>query len=324
MLPAGLCLNKLSYTLTEMQFDVAVIADLCVDFLVRGDDVPIWGQAEVFVDDYCLELGGSAGIFASQFTRLGGKVGLYGKVGNDLFGHYLRERVTGLGIATEHVFASERYRTPVGFGLSMKGDRAMLTYEGCLREITFDAVEASGLLAKSPHLHIASYFLLESLRPHWPRMLPALRQRGMTVSLDTNWSPAGNWDAVREILGYVDVFAPNEQEALHISGMDNVEDALKWLSRLVKLTVIKRGARGAVAFDRESGDRVDLPGTPLDERSIADTTGAGDNFDAGFLYAWLKGAPLANCVKLGMRCGTASLARMGGIEGQLVGGAEDY
>lgn len=305
-----------------MQFDVAVIADLCIDFLVRGDDLPIWGQAEVFVDDYCLELGGSAGIFASQFTRLGGKVGLYGKVGNDLFGQYLRERITGLGIATDHVFTSERFRTPVGFGLSMKGDRAMLTYEGCLQEITFDAVEASGLLSKAPHLHIASYFLLESLRPHWARMLPGLKQRGMTVSLDTNWSPAGNWEAVREILGYVDVFAPNEQEAMHISGTENVEDALRWLGKLAKVTVIKRGARGAVALDSKTGQRFEFPGTPLDERSIADTTGAGDNFDAGFLYAWLKGAALENCVKLGARCGTASLARMGGIVGQWTGNVE--
>ncbi|HZF17499.1 MAG TPA: carbohydrate kinase family protein [Steroidobacteraceae bacterium] len=305
-----------------MQFDVAVIADLCVDILIKGDVVPVWGQAEVFVEDYCLELGGSAGIFASQFARLGGKVGLYGKVGNDLFGHYLRDRITGLGIAADHVFTSERFRTPVGLGLIMKADRAMLTYRGCLQELSFEAVEASGLLAQAPHLHIAGYFLLEALRPHWPELLPRLRQQGMTVSLDTNWSPAGDWDAVREILGYVDVFAPNEEEALHISGTDNVEDALQWLSRLVKLTVIKRGARGAVASDRESGNRVDLPAESLDERSIADTTGAGDNFDAGFLYAWLKGAPLAHCVRLGVRCGTASLTRMGGIEGQLVGNAE--
>ena len=144
----------------------------------------------------------------------------------------------------------------------------------------------------------------------------------MTVSLDTNWSPAGDWDAVREILGYVDVFAPNEEEALHISGMDNVEDAGEWLSRLVKLTVIKRGARGAVAFDSAAGNRFELPGASLDERSIADTTGAGDNFDAGFLFAWLKGAPLGHCVMLGTRCGISSLAYMGGIEGQLTSGAE--
>jgi len=305
-----------------MQFDVAVIADLFVDILMKGDVVPVWGQAEKFVDDCCLELGGSAGIFASQFTRLGGKVGLYGKVGDDLPGRFLRDRIAGLGIPTERVFTSERLGTPVGLGLIRQDDRAMLTYRGCLTEITFDAVEASGLLAEAPHLHIASYFLLETLRPHWPRVLAGLKRRGMTVSLDTNWAPAGDWEAVREILGYVDVFAPNEEEALRISGMDDVEDAGKWLSQKVTLTVIKRGARGALAFDGATGKRFELPGAALDERSIADTTGAGDSFDAGFLFAWLKGATLDRCVELGARCGIASLARMGGIEGQLTGSVE--
>jgi len=305
----------------EMQFDVAVIADLCVDILVKGDVVPVWGQAEQFVDDYCLELGGSAGIFATQFARLGGRVGLYGTVGNDLFGRYLRERLTGLGIATEHVSTSGRFKTPVGLGLIRKDDRAMFTYQGCLQEITFEAVDASGLLAQAPHLHIASYFLLDALRPHWPEVLPGLRERGMTVSLDTNWSPDGNWGAAREILGYVDVFLPNEEEALRISGRDSVEDAGKWLGDRVKLAVIKRGARGALAF--ESGSRVELAGVALDEASIADTTGAGDNFDAGFLHAWLKGAPLARCMELGIRCGTSSLRCMGGIEGQLAGEGQE-
>ena len=218
VLVAGLSLSEVSYRLAEMQFDVAVIADLCVDILVKGDDVPLWGQAEVFVDDYCVELGGSAGIFASQFARLGGKVGLYGKVGNDFFGRYLRDRITGVGIATDHVFTSDRFRTPVGLGLSMKGDRAMLTYRGCLEEITFDAVEASGLLAQAPHLHIAELLPARSLATALARVLPRLRQQGMTVSLDTNWSAVGDWETVREILGYVDVFLPNEGEALHISG----------------------------------------------------------------------------------------------------------
>jgi sugar/nucleoside kinase (ribokinase family) len=74
-----------------------------------------------------------------------------------------------------------------------------------------------------------------------------------------------------------------------------------------------------LAFDRETSSRVELAGVALDEASIVDTTGAGDNFDAGFLRSWLKGAPLARCMELGMRCGSSSLRRMGGIEGQLAG-----
>jgi sugar/nucleoside kinase (ribokinase family) len=246
-------------------------------------------------------------------------------VGNDLFGRYVHDRIAGLGIPTDHVFTSERFRTPLGLGLVRKDDRAMLTYKGCLQEIAFDAVAASGVLAQAPHLHIAGYFLLEALRPQWPQVLPQLKQEGMTVSLDTNWSPAGDWEDVREILSYVDVFAPNEEEALRISGKDDVEEAGKWLGRLVELTVIKRGSQGAVAFDSGTGTRFEMPGASVDALSIVDTTGAGDNFDAGFLWAWLKDAPLADCVKLGMRCGVSSLACMGGIEGQLAGaGAEVY
>jgi sugar/nucleoside kinase (ribokinase family) len=155
----------------------------------------VWGaQAEQFVDDYCLELGGSAGIFASQFARLGGRVGLYGTVGNDLFGRYLRERLTGLGVATEHVSTSERFKTPVGLGLIRKDDRAMFTYQGCLQEITFEAAEASGLLAQAPHLHIASYFLLDAMRPHWPSAATAQGARHDSIA-GYELSPNGNWDA---------------------------------------------------------------------------------------------------------------------------------
>jgi sugar/nucleoside kinase (ribokinase family) len=69
----------------------------------------------------------------------------------------------------------------------------------------------------------------------------------------------------------------------------------------------------------ETGSRVELAGVAFDEGSIADTTGAGDNFDAGFLHAWLKGAPLARCIEFGMRCARSRLRCMGGIEGQLAG-----
>ena len=307
-----------------MQYDVAVIADLCVDILVKGDVVPVWGQAEQFVDDYCLELGGSAGIFATQFARLGGRVGLYGTVGNDLFGRYLRERLTGLGVATEHVSTSERFKTPVGLGLIRKDDRAMFTYQGCLQEITFEAVEASGLLAQAPHLHIASYFLLDALRPHWPEVLPRLRERGMTVSLDTNWSPNGNWDAVREILGAVDVFVPNEEEAMRISGSDSVEDAGKWLGDRVKLTVIKRGARGALAFDRETGNRVELAGEALDEAKHRGHYGRRRQLRRRVPLCVAERRP-ARPTAWSSACAAERRASrcMGGIEGQLAGEGQE-
>jgi sugar/nucleoside kinase (ribokinase family) len=301
-----------------MTFDVAVVADLCADMLFRGDVRPVYGQVEQFVDDYQIELGGSAAIFASQFTRLGGRVALHGVVGEDLLGRFLSERIAALGISTQYLSTTSRSKTPVGLGLLTHDDRAMLTYKGCLHEITIDSVQRSGVLSAARHLHIAGYYLLEELQPHWPRILSALKERGVSVSLDTNWSPLGDWDSVRALLPYVDVFLPNEGEALLISGKDDLDEAGRTLAGVTGLTAIKCGAQGALTFNATERRPFPVPQTLLEDLKIVDTTGAGDNFDAGFIFAWLQGATLADCVALGMKCATASLGAIGGIEGQLL------
>ena len=297
--------------------DVAVIADLCIDILVQGDVTPAYGQAEQLVDEYRLELGGSAAIFAAQFIRLGGRVGLFGLLGEDLFGDYLRRRLAEIGLPTDHLYVSPGRRTPVSIGLVRNGDRAMLTHKGSMQDIDFVDVHRCGLLTQARHLHIASYFLLDHLQSDWPRTLDALRARGTTVSLDTNWSPDERWDSVRDLLDRVDVFLPNEEEALRISGRDTVEEAGAWLSRRTKLTVIKRGALGAMVFDGAGMQPFAVPQPSLRQLVVVDTTGAGDNFDAGFLLKWLEGAPLGDCVRLGIDCAVASLSCNGGIDGQL-------
>jgi ribokinase len=304
---------------TGNSFDVAMVADLCADMLFRGDVRPVYGQVEQFVDDYEIDVGGSAGIFASQFTRLGGRVALHGVVGEDLLGRFVRERIVSLGISLEYLRTTSQSKTPVGLGLLAQDDRAMLTHVGCWREITIDSVQRSGVLTAARHLHIAGYFLLQELQPHWPTLLSSLKAGGVTISLDTNWAPLGDWNAVRAVLPYVDVFLPNEGEALHISGKNDLAAAGELLAGITGQTVIKCGAQGAVAFTRKERQQFAVPPALLENLRIVDTTGAGDNFDAGFVFAWLRGAALADCVALGMKCATASLAAIGGIEGQLRG-----
>ena len=74
-----------------MRLEVVVIADLCADILVTADVRPIYGQVEQYAKDYELEVGGSAIIFASQFTKLGGNIGLIGTVGDDVFGSFYKK-----------------------------------------------------------------------------------------------------------------------------------------------------------------------------------------------------------------------------------------
>jgi sugar/nucleoside kinase (ribokinase family) len=133
------------------------------------------------------------------------------------------------------------------------------------------------------------------------------------VSFDPNWDPEERWEGVRELLPFTSVFLPNETEALAISGAADAVAAGRALSSLGPLVVIKRGEKGSLAV---RGDRV-WEFTPAATVAVVDAVGAGDNFDAGFICAWLSGMSVEDGLRLGHRCAASSLACAGGIGGQL-------
>lgn len=298
------------------QFDAFVVADLCVDLLFTGTVRPKYGQAEQLIDDYTIDLGGSAAIFAAQFAKLGGKIGLLAKVAEDLFGNMLKDKLKSLGISTAYISTDPSRKTSVGIGLFDGKDRAMLTYTGTMLATQPEDIHKNYLNLTS-HWHIASYYLLTQLRSFWSEFIPQLKKQGISLSLDTNWDPEEDWQQVQEILPFVDVFLPNEAEAKHISGKNDLLESGKYLAQYCGLVVVKCGADGAIVFRNDEIQSFAIPAELTENLQIADTTGAGDNFDAGFLRNWLLGKSLEECIHLGIRCGTASLKAIGGIEGQL-------
>jgi len=297
--------------------DVMCVSDLCVDLLLRGNVRPQFGQTEQLIGGYELELGGSANIFAVQFANLGGRAGVLGRAGDDLFGEFAMRRLKSSGVDTSQLVGDAEIKTGLGVALTEPDDRAILTYSGSINAVTPEQLNALDRHAFR-HWHIASYFLLQRLRPEWPRWCSGLASHGATISLDTNWDPDERWDGVRELLPFVDVFLPNEAEALAISGESDVVRAGESLAKLGPLVVIKQGRAGATAFvPNESTPRHKRPERALGTAQVIDTAGAGDCFDAGFLRAWKLGLSLDACMTLGLRCGAASLTAAGGIAGQI-------
>ncbi len=294
-------------------YDIISVADMCVDLIVSGNVRPQFSQIEQLVDQYHVCMGGSTNIFASQYAKLGGSIAVIGKVGQDTFGHTLLDQIQASGIRTEFIQQDERLNTGLGIHLDEITDRAILTFLGSI-----DAVHLHDLceshIERCDHWHIASYFLLESLQAFWPEWCRRLRQAGKTISLDSNWAPDGNWEQVKALLPLVDVFLPNEQEALAISGCINIEDAARFLAQLTPTVVIKCGADGAIAcvhgeLTRCSSLQASAP--------IKDCIGAGDSFDGGFLYAWLRNRSTHACLSLANACGVANIIGTGGCETQL-------
>lgn len=297
-------------------FDVMTLADVCVDLIVTGDVRPRFRQVEQFVDDFSLQLGGSGAIFASQMARLGVSTAMLGWLGADIFAEFISSELQKSGIDTSRIKKHPSVKTCVGLALSEESDRAILTYAGTLDLASGEDLDPA-LLDSCRHWHLASYFLLRGVRHAWKEWLQMCRRCGVTTSLDTNWDPGEQWEGVVELLPLIDVFLPNEAEALAISRQADVYSAAQALAQYGSLVVIKRGENGALAV---MGDQVwELSASELQVKPerIVDTTGAGDNFDAGFLCAWLRKEKIEDCLALGHRCAVSSLAHAGGIAGQL-------
>lgn len=270
-------------------FDILCVSDMCVDMVMTGNVRPQFKQVEQLIEGYSIELGGSANIFASQVAKLGARSGVLGWVGEDAFGQFCLETLQSLGVDTSRVGRHTQLKTGISAILAEPGDRAILTYLGTIEGVQPNEL-SDGVLGDCRHWHIASFFLLNQLRSQWKEWLTRCHEKKVSTSLDTNWDPENRWEGVKELLPLVDVFLPNEAEALAISGETDVERAGRELSACGPLVVVKRGEDGAMVFKGQQSWRIrgnelsDLPVT------IVDAVGAGDNFDAGFSRLLAAGA----------------------------------
>lgn len=294
-------------------YDILTVGDMCVDLIISGEDVvPEFGQCEKIVGDYELEMGGSCNIFACQAAKLGLRVGIIGRVGDDEYGRLVLQRLVESGVDVQHVIVDPTVKTGLGIALCQGNDRAILTYPGSLNTVYPEQITDS-LLRSARHLHYGSYFLQTNLRPAVPAIFAQARALGLSTSLDTNWDPDENWNGtLQRTLLLTDIFLPNEKEAMYISRAATVNEAIRVFREMgVGIIAVKRGEKGALVDVRGERYTCTLPA-----RYGGDSVGAGDSFDAGFLASWLRGLPWDQSLRLACHCGREVVSRAGGIQGQ--------
>jgi sugar/nucleoside kinase (ribokinase family) len=227
-------------------------------------------------------------------------------VGRDLLGRYQVDALRRARVDTSQVYRHPRLGTAVSVVFSTRKDRGFLSYKGC-------AWDTARLLQKwTPaayrrhrHIHFAGF------RPPFPlnaRLLDGLRRAGVTTSLDIGWYPAVYRDpSFLDLVRRVTVFMPSWRDARWLTGRAKPDAALRALGDLVPVPVIKLGSRGAIGLEDGKIVRV----RPLRVRAV-ETTGAGDAFNAGFLWAYLRGEPVTRCLEAGNICGALSTRAAGG------------
>jgi sugar/nucleoside kinase (ribokinase family) len=240
---------------------------------------------------------------ALAFRRLGLRAGWACDFGDDIFSRFVLDAAKREELDTSlfrlHPFPVRR----ISVALSFPHDRGFVSF--------MDDVPAPPPLPLIerhrprclllPHLHYGAETIALSAEA---------RRHGCLVYMDCQYTEATlATPGVVEALRAVDIFAPNAIEAIQLTGMATIDEALARLAELTPLVVITCGADGSVA---RSGKRtVRAPGLPI---TPIDTTGAGDCFNAGFICGYLRGEPLETCLRRGNICGgLATTAR--GLEG---------
>jgi len=289
------------------RLDVVAVGELNPDLILDGMAGPPRLGREILAGRCTFTLGSSTALCCANLAALGLSVGIVGKVGADPFGEFVLRSLAERGIDASRVIRDPSVRTGITVSLAYPEDRAMVTFPGAMASLAAVEVDPE-YIASARHLHVSSPFLQRGLQPGLPEVFRSAKAGGLTTSLDPGWDPTEAWDAGLEALyGRLDILFVNRAEACALGRDRDWRDAAGRLATRVSLLVVKGGAEGSHVVQGENWK--DCAGFPVE---AVDPTGAGDAFNAGFLFGFLTGLPLAECAVWGNACGALTVAQPGG------------
>jgi sugar/nucleoside kinase (ribokinase family) len=298
---------------------VTVIGCVQADVLTSPvDELPPPGGT-LLTERMSVRVGGAGANAALALAETGMNVRLIGCVGDDQLGRWMRTELEPTGLAEELIVASVGSSGLTVAVESPARDRTFLTYLGVNADwspamIPKDALDTENLL-------LCDYFVAPRLQGGAAQdLLAATRACGGRTFFDTAWDPGGFAVDTRlqvgEVLQFVDVFLPNEAEACALAGLPTgaAGAAARQLQELSGgWIVVKLGARGCMAV---GPDRVELEAAAPAVES-ADTTGAGDAFNAGLVHALSEGAEWPEALAAATGFASAIIARPSGARYRL-------
>jgi fructokinase len=264
--------------------DVVCVGECLVDFLPgesgrRVRDVTAWKPC----------IGGSLANVSVGVARLGGRSAYVGVVGEDEFGHFLRNGLAAEGVDVSHMRQTAEARTGLVFiSLDERGERSFCFFRTRSAEFLLSERDVDPtFLGRARVVHFGTNSLkLPEARSAMLRTVDAARAAGRIVSCDPNlrlqaWEDP---EMLRTLLGHLlplgTVVKLSEEEVLFATGRSDAEEALRYLAgQGVTLPVVTRGEAGAVFLWRGEVVRVPAP-----QARVVDTTGAGDGFMAAFIH----------------------------------------
>lgn len=271
----------------KKSIEVTSIGDINIDILASSLKKFPRIEEQILLDNLVITSGGCAANFAKALSRLGVGIRLIGAIGNDFWKDFIFQELRGVDLKLKSINAKSGTTLILTFPNARK---SFLTFPGSNSFLELSKIDRK--LIEGKFLHISSFFL-QGLREKTKELIRYAKKKSIKVSLDPGLDPKC-WSKNDELLAEeiladgVDIFFSNLREAKAITGFRSVKRIAKELCSLgAKIVVIKMGERGCFISTEE--EKIEISGFKV---NAIDTTGAGDVFDAAFIFSLLKGFPL--------------------------------
>lgn len=290
--------------------EVVAIGNIVNDFSIGTiEEFPGLGQMHA-VERISPVLGGTASIMVSGLGKMGIKVKLLGRIGKDIFGDFVIERLTGCGVDVSDIVRDDKVQTPITLAfVNRRGQRRLLHCFGTDAVTTENDFDLSAY-GKDTVFYVGGVDVMARLRGEpVARVLRDAKERGMVTVLDTVFDPFCEWFPVIEpSIPWIDVLVTSLKEAMHYaSSSDPLEMIRFFRGHGSRRVVLKMGEQGCMVHDGERGYRLLCP-----DLKAKDTLGAGDNFVAGLIAGMVKRLSMKDCARLGVAAGSLSTGCVGG------------
>lgn len=303
-----------------MSWDVSVIGPLNIDLIMSGDGPPTWDAIATWDGPAAMEMtaAGSIGYTAQNLARFSLSVGVCSCLSDEPLSTFVAETLRNAGIDTSQVHLIPDTQIAIGVYMLLFGSRKRplayrlpthdqwplaFTPEGRARLLDARALHCGGYLHFQEAWHGTLVDLYREARARG--MITTLDPQFPLIALDPPWLPA-----LDDLLPHVEVMLCDEHEARGITGLDRLEDCAARLRDAGAGTVIiKRGEHGALLFTPD-GDVLMQPAITLG--TFVDSIGAGDAFDAGYLYGLLQGWDARTCARFAAVAAGFSVTGVGG------------
>ena len=303
---------------SSTRLDVVVFGLLVADIIGRPVDLkrlPKCGSLQ-FIDTIAFSTGGNAANVGVALRKLGVKVGVIGRLGNDVWKNLIIQSLTRHGIDCPHVISGETPQTSATIVcVDAGGERSFIHTPGASRDLRReDLLSQLKYISKAKLLMVGYLGLLPQMESHLPEIFQKVKnETNVLIALDTAGIPRRNRRLAKAFLPYVDFFIPSLNEARSLTGYRSIRDILKFFrdSGAPNVVGLKLGKKGCLVADRSNEYYV--PGFRV--KQVVDATGAGDSFYAGFLAAWLRGLDTYRAAEFANMVGACCVSAIGASTG---------